>query len=114
MAIGCAAELGNGSHYKHEGDSAYWVIFGSHDIALLHIKYIPLGDAERVNVEVDAKVVIETFRRGYNEVRPHSSLRQLTPVVFLENSGPKNAGRSVSSAGDDRSRQPYPRAQGAK
>ena len=65
MAIGCAAELGNGSHYKHEGDSAYWVIFGSHDIALLHIKYIPLGDAERVNVEVDAKVVIETFRRGY-------------------------------------------------
>jgi hypothetical protein len=52
MAIGCAAELGNGSHYKHEGDSAYWVIFGSHDIALLHLKYIPLGDAERVNIEI--------------------------------------------------------------
>jgi hypothetical protein len=52
MAIGCASELGNGSHYQHEGDSAYWVIFGSHDIASLHLKYIPLGDAERVNIEI--------------------------------------------------------------
>ena len=57
---------------------------------------------------IDAKIVIETFRRGYNEVRPHSSLGQLTPVGvqtesfnnqpgpshFLETSGPKNAGRS--------------------
>ena len=52
MAMGCAAELGNASHYKHEGDSAYWVIFGTRDIALLHLKCIPLGDAERVNIEI--------------------------------------------------------------
>jgi putative transposase len=31
---------------------------------------------------IDAKVVIEEFRRGYNEVRPHSSLGQLTPLEF--------------------------------
>jgi Integrase core domain len=72
------------------------------------------GDARCVAMEwfknrIDAKVVIESFRRGYNEVRPHSSLGQLTPVefkrslstsnparaIFLENSGPKNAGGST-------------------
>lgn len=31
---------------------------------------------------IDAKVVIEGFRREYNEVRPHSSLGQLTPAEF--------------------------------
>jgi putative transposase len=31
---------------------------------------------------IDAKIVIEGFRREYNEVRPHSSLGQLTPVEF--------------------------------
>ena len=31
---------------------------------------------------VDAKVVIEEFRREYNEIRPHSSLGQLTPAEF--------------------------------
>ena len=31
---------------------------------------------------IDAKILIEDFRRGYNEVRPHSSLGQLTPVEF--------------------------------
>ena len=31
---------------------------------------------------LDAKVMIEEFRRGYNEVRPHSSLGQLTPLEF--------------------------------
>jgi putative transposase len=30
----------------------------------------------------DAKVSIEAWRRHYNEVRPHSSLRYLTPVAF--------------------------------
>jgi putative transposase len=29
---------------------------------------------------IDAKILIEDFRRGYNEVRPHSSLGQLTPA----------------------------------
>lgn len=31
---------------------------------------------------IDAKVVIEDFRREFNEVRPHSSLGQLTPAEF--------------------------------
>ncbi len=31
---------------------------------------------------IDAKILIEQFRREYNEVRPHSSLGQLTPVEF--------------------------------
>ncbi len=31
---------------------------------------------------IDAKILIEGFRRQYNEVRPHSSLGQLTPVEF--------------------------------
>jgi putative transposase len=31
---------------------------------------------------IDAKILIEEFRREYNEVRPHSSLGQLTPAEF--------------------------------
>jgi putative transposase len=31
---------------------------------------------------IDAKVMIESFRREYNEIRPHSSLGQLTPLEF--------------------------------
>ena len=31
---------------------------------------------------VDAKIVIESWRRHYNEVRPHSSLANLTPAEF--------------------------------
>ena len=31
---------------------------------------------------IDAKVMIEEFRRQFNEVRPHSSLGQLTPLEF--------------------------------
>jgi putative transposase len=33
---------------------------------------------------VDAKITIEQFRRQYNEVRPHSSLGQLTPAEFKQ------------------------------
>jgi putative transposase len=33
---------------------------------------------------IDAKIVIEQFRRQFNEVRPHSSLRQLTPAQFRQ------------------------------
>jgi len=33
---------------------------------------------------IDAKIVIEQFRRQYNEVRPHSSLGQLTQVEFKQ------------------------------
>ena len=31
---------------------------------------------------IDAKIMIEQYRRHYNEVRPHSSLGQLTPTEF--------------------------------
>jgi putative transposase len=31
---------------------------------------------------IDAKIVIEQFRRQFNEIRPHSSLAQLTPSEF--------------------------------
>jgi putative transposase len=33
---------------------------------------------------VDAKIVIESWRRHFNEVRPHSSLKNLTPTQFKE------------------------------
>jgi putative transposase len=32
----------------------------------------------------DAKILIEEFRRQYNEIRPHSSLGQLTPAEFKQ------------------------------
>lgn len=33
---------------------------------------------------IDAKITIEHFRRQYNEIRPHSSLGQRTPVEFKQ------------------------------
>ena len=33
---------------------------------------------------IDAKILIEEFRREFNEVRPHSSLGQLTPAEFKQ------------------------------
>jgi putative transposase len=33
----------------------------------------------------DARTKIETWRRDYNHVRPHKSLRQETPVAFAHN-----------------------------
>jgi putative transposase len=33
---------------------------------------------------IDAKILIENFRREYNEIRPHSSLDQLTPRQFKQ------------------------------
>src|SRR6185312_3291304 len=33
---------------------------------------------------IDAKIVIEQYRRHHNEVRPHSSLGQLTPIEFKQ------------------------------
>jgi len=37
---------------------------------------------------IDAKITIEQFRRQYNEVRPHSSLGQLTPAEFKQQLSP--------------------------
>ena len=33
---------------------------------------------------IDAKVAIEDWRRAYNEVRPHSSLKNLTPAEYAQ------------------------------
>lgn len=33
---------------------------------------------------IDAKILIEQFRREYNEIRPHSSLGQLTSLQFKQ------------------------------
>ncbi|MEM1187961.1 MAG: transposase, partial [Pseudomonadota bacterium] len=41
----------------------------------------------------EARVIIETFRRHYNAVRPHSSLGQMTPNEF------KRELRSMETAG---------------
>jgi putative transposase len=42
---------------------------------------------------VDAKIVIENWRQPYNEVRPHSSLENLTPMEFkLQLSQPRLEG----------------------
>jgi putative transposase len=40
----------------------------------------------------EAKVVIESWRRHYNEVRPHSSLGHLTPAEFVASIAEKDAG----------------------
>lgn len=40
---------------------------------------------------IDAKIVIEQFRRQYNEVRPHSSLENLTPAEFKQKIGLTNS-----------------------
>jgi putative transposase len=39
---------------------------------------------------IDAKIVIEQFRRHYNQVRPHSGLGQLTPAEFKQQSSSTN------------------------
>ena len=39
---------------------------------------------------IDAKIVIEHYRRHYNEVRPHSSQGQLTPAEFKQQLPPTN------------------------
>jgi putative transposase len=39
----------------------------------------------------EAKVVIESWRRHFNEVRPHSSLGYLTPAEFVAKIGSQDA-----------------------
>ena len=52
LAMGCSAETGLGGHYKHKGESGFWVIFGERDVALLRIDDISLVDANRVKDEI--------------------------------------------------------------
>lgn len=41
-------------------------------------------NAEWFRTRAEAKVIIEAFRKHYNEVRPHSSLGYLTPAAFRQ------------------------------
>jgi putative transposase len=45
---------------------------------------------------IDAKILIEQFRRQFNEVRPHSSLGQLTPAEFKQKLSTTTPKRAVS------------------
>jgi len=45
---------------------------------------------------IDAKILIEEFRRQFNEVRPHSSLGQLTPVEFKQQLSTTDPNTAVS------------------
>jgi putative transposase len=45
---------------------------------------------------IDAKILIEDFRREYNEIRPHSSLGQLTPAEFKQQLATTNPGKTIS------------------
>ena len=42
---------------------------------------------EWFRTRAEAKVVIETWRQHYNDVRPHSSLKKLTPTAFRQSCG---------------------------
>ena len=44
---------------------------------------------------IDAKVAIEDWRQMYNEVRPHSSLRNLTPSEYARRISPTSAKQAV-------------------
>ena len=50
---------------------------------------------EWLRSRAEAKVIIETWRRHYNEVRPHSSLGYLTPSEFVARQ-PKVASRHAT------------------
>jgi putative transposase len=45
---------------------------------------------------IDAKILIEEFRRQFNEVRPHSSLEQLTPAQFKKTISTINPEKAIS------------------
>ncbi len=65
----------------------------------------------------EARVIIETYRRHYNQVRPHSSLNYLTPAEFKKMHSATTASAVTPPAAGDRaqasperaSRRPTPR-----
>jgi putative transposase len=44
---------------------------------------------------IDAKILIEEFRRQFNEVRPHSSLQQLTPAQYKQTLSTKTTEKAI-------------------
>jgi putative transposase len=53
---------------------------------------------QRFKNRIDAKILIEEFRRQFNEVRPHSSLGNLTPVEFKSRLLTTNPESAISEA----------------
>jgi putative transposase len=47
---------------------------------------------------IDAKILIEDFRRQFNEIRPHSALGNLTPAEFKRRLSATNPDRAISEA----------------
>ena len=47
---------------------------------------------------IDAKILIEEFRRQFNEIRPHSALGNLTPAEFKRKLSTTNPDRAISEA----------------
>jgi len=47
---------------------------------------------------IDAKILIEDFRRQFNEIRPHSALGNLTPAEFKRRLLTTNPDRAISEA----------------
>jgi putative transposase len=45
---------------------------------------------------IDAKILIEEFRRHFNEIRPHSSLGQLTPAEFKRKLSTTDPDKAIS------------------
>ena len=62
-----------------------------------------LLNTEMFNTLAEAKVLIEQWRRHYNTIRPHSSLRSRPPApeVFLTSTPPSPADPPSSSSGQD-------------
>jgi transposase InsO family protein len=54
----------------------------THRLWRRHGLQVPRKRPRRRVSRIDAKILIEEFRRQFNEVRPHSSLGQLMPVEF--------------------------------
>jgi putative transposase len=44
---------------------------------------------------IDARIVIEDWRREYNAVRPHSSLNNLTPAEFAKRTSTRNPEHAI-------------------
>jgi putative transposase len=58
---------------------------------------------ERLNMQwfknrIDAKILIEDFRRQYNEIRPHLGLGNLTPAEFKRRLSTTNPESAISEA----------------
>ena len=87
-------------------NTAYWMRAALIDASLGHAPPAALAgclQSSRFRDVVQAKFVIEAWRRHYNEVRPHSSLGYLTPAEFAAKLEQTNAA-PASATGRDAAR----------